>query len=59
MSPIAFGGLKFEPKAAGKWSATANEPAAYKATVVAIQGAQIAKAGARLAELLKMIWPNN
>jgi hypothetical protein len=59
LSPEAFDGLEFGPKVAGKWVATASEPAAYKATVVAIQGQQIAKAGARLAELLKRIWPND
>ncbi|ALT78351.1 S1/P1 nuclease [Paucibacter sp. KCTC 42545] len=52
----ALAGLSFGPKAAnGSWPATAA--AGYCKERAALQKQQIIKAGARLAELLRAIWP--
>jgi hypothetical protein len=63
LGPVVFGGLTFAlldapaiPSASPTWSA-AGIDAAYTARVDGIKSQQIAKAGARLAQILKAIWP--
>ncbi|WP_296330642.1 S1/P1 nuclease [Reyranella sp.] len=58
LSRRAFDGLEFSDKGDDhKWRISASDPGAYKTKVDEIQKAQVAKAGARLAELLQQIWP--
>lgn len=55
----AFDGLEFGEKFNdNKWRISAGDPGAYKTKVEEMQKAQVAKAGARLAELLQQIWPD-
>lgn len=52
----AFAGMSFSPESASKhWQATV--PASYATDREALQRAQLVKAGARLAQLLRAIWP--
>lgn len=56
IAPQAFQGLKIGAKAGDTWPATAGEPA-YRQTRENLQRAQLAKAGARLAQLLTTLMP--
>lgn len=51
----AFAGLKFGPKQGGDW--TLVLPSNYDAKMDAIKKKQLTRAGARLAQVLKAIWP--
>jgi hypothetical protein len=53
----AFAGTTFMETAALKWSVSFDDRAAYLAAQDAIKRKQLAKAGARMAELLNAIWP--
>ena len=56
VAPQAFQGLQFSARSAGVWHATATEPA-YRQARENLQRAQLAKAGARLAQLLTTLMP--
>lgn len=51
----AFVAVKFAPKSGKTWSTTL--PSGYTARMTAIKTERIEKAGARLAQMLNMIWP--
>ena len=51
----AFAGLHFGPKADNQWPVTL--PANYAATMETIKKRQLTRAGARLAQLLRALWP--
>lgn len=55
----AFQGLTFGPKADGKWTVSFADHAAYLQRMDQIKRQQLAKAGARLAQILNAIWPKN
>lgn len=57
VSHDAFTGMKFKQTSAQHWSVTFNDRPAYLASQEKIKRQQLAKAGARLAELLNAIWP--
>lgn len=52
----AFTGVSFTPNGAQRWSIGFDDHAAYLRAADAIKRRQLAKAGARLAELLMAIW---
>ncbi len=54
-SKKAFAGLTYGEQENGHWSVTL--PPTYHATMADVKQAQIVKAGAHLAQLLKAIWP--
>ena len=56
VAPQAFQALKFGAKAGDAWPATTTEPA-YRLARENLQRAQLAKAGARLAQLLTTLMP--
>jgi hypothetical protein len=56
-SHIAFKGLTFTPACDGHWLAHFSNRAKYLKTENALKQRQLAKAGARLAQLLNVIWP--
>lgn len=51
----AFAGLEFGPKSGGDW--IVGLPASYDAKMEAIKKKQLTRAGARLARVLKTVWP--
>lgn len=51
----AFAGVRFDKKVATGWAATL--PAGYAATETTIKTERIVKAGARLSQILQVIWP--
>ena len=53
----AFKGLSFTGTGAHKWSVAFDDPRAYVRTEDQLKTNQLAKGGARLAELLNKIWP--
>jgi S1/P1 Nuclease len=53
----AFAGLTFSAAVNGYWTAQVADKPGYEQKADAIARAQIAKAGARLAQLLNSIWP--
>ena len=58
----AFMGLTFGPKVDGKWKVSFgdhDQHIAYLRRMDEIKRQQLAKAGARLAEILNTIWPKN
>jgi hypothetical protein len=55
-APQVFQGLKIGARSDGSWPATATEPA-YRQARENLQAAQLAKAGARLAQLLTVLLP--
>lgn len=55
----AFQGLTFGPKADGRWTVTFADHAAYLQRMDETKRQQLAKAGARLAQILNTIWPKN
>ncbi|MGC2781141.1 MAG: S1/P1 nuclease [Bradyrhizobium sp.] len=58
----AFDGLTFAPSVAPippKWTVMLPDRAAYQQRADAIKRQQLAKAGARLAQILNAIWPRN
>jgi hypothetical protein len=57
VSHDAFAGTKFRQTSASHWSITFHDHEAYLASEDRIKRQQLAKAGARLAELLNAIWP--
>jgi hypothetical protein len=64
LSPVVFGGLTFTlqntsgaPNTSAKWDVTGID-AAYATRADGLKAQQIAKAGARLAQVLKAIWPD-
>lgn len=59
VSHDAFAGLTFEPNPTppGKWTVAFDDRAAYLRSQDAIKRKQLAKGGARLAEILNTIWP--
>lgn len=56
VAPQVFQGLAIRPKTDGSWPATATDPA-YRQARENLQAAQLAKAGARLAQLLTTLMP--
>jgi hypothetical protein len=56
VSRVAFGGASFA-RAGKRWTVTFEDRDAYMRSKDAIQRQQLAKAGARLAELLNAVWP--
>jgi S1/P1 Nuclease len=56
-SKAAFAELSFEKKGPRGWDIIFKDRTAYLATVGKVQRERIARAGARLAELLKTVWP--
>lgn len=59
LSPDAFKGLTFGARNDhGKWPATIDNAFLYRTRLENMQRQQVIKAGARLAELLKEIWPD-
>lgn len=56
VSHDAFAGATFRQTSASHWSVTFDDHEAYLASMDAIKRKQLAKAGARLAELLNAIW---
>jgi len=52
---IAFAGVTFGPKAGTEWPATL--PANYAGTMSSVKKKQLTRAGARLAQTLRAIWP--
>lgn len=57
VSHDAFAGVKFKQTSPLHWSVTFDDRPAYLASQDKIKRGQLAKAGARLAELLNAIWP--
>jgi hypothetical protein len=57
VSHDAFAGTKFRQSSPHHWSVTFDEREAYLLSQDGIKRKQLAKAGARLAELLNTIWP--
>jgi len=55
----AFQGLKFVPQSGSndKWSVSFDDHTTYLRSMDAIKRQQLAKGGARLAEILNTIWP--
>jgi hypothetical protein len=53
----AFNGLKFTQTSSSHWSVAFDDHMAYLRTMDEIKRKQLAKGGARLAELLNAIWP--
>ena len=53
----AFSEATFAPGSNGKWTITFPDRNAYLRAADALKHKQLAKAGARLAELLNTIWP--
>jgi len=53
----AFAGLRFAQTGPLRWSVSFDDPDGYRADADQIKREQLAKAGARLAELLDAIWP--
>jgi hypothetical protein len=56
----AFKGLSFQPAnppPRAKWTVTFDDHMAYLRSMDAIKRKQLAKGGARLAEILNAIWP--
>ena len=53
----AFAGTKFRQTSSEHWSVTFDDRSAYLSSQDKIKRHQLAKAGARLAELLTSIWP--
>jgi hypothetical protein len=51
---ITFAALAEQP---GQWTATFDDSAAYEQMKREVQGRQLARAGARLAQLLNALWP--
>jgi hypothetical protein len=59
LSNEAFKGLTFGPRNdQGKWTATVDNAFLYRTKLENMQRQQIIKGGARLAELLREIWPD-
>jgi S1/P1 Nuclease len=56
-SHTAFNGLSFTGTGAHKWSVRFDDPKVYVRAENQLKEEQLAKGGARLAELLKAIWP--
>ena len=54
----AFDGLTFGPRQGNSWRVNFDDRATYDRAREALQREQIAKAGARLAQLLAAIWPD-
>jgi hypothetical protein len=54
-SRLAFADLRFGPRANNEWTVTL--PADYAARMNAIKKRQLTRAGARLAQLLRALWP--
>jgi hypothetical protein len=52
-----FAGTEFRQASSEHWSVTFDNPSAYLSSEDKIKRQQLAKAGARLAELLNAIWP--
>ena len=57
LSKAAFADLTFDKKGPRSWDIIFKDRAAYLTMVGKVQREQIARGGARLAELLKAIWP--
>jgi hypothetical protein len=57
VSHAAFAGAKFRQTSPSHWTVTFDDRDAYLASQDTIKRQQLAKAGARLAELLNTIWP--
>jgi hypothetical protein len=57
VSHDAFAGTKFRQTSPSNWSVVFDDRGAYVAAQDKIKRQQLAKAGARLAELLNAIWP--
>lgn len=59
----AFTGLHFAGKKSGsttappQWTVTGTHASSYQSRAEDVKAAQLAKAGARLAQLLKALWP--
>jgi hypothetical protein len=53
----AFAGTEFRQTSSEHWSVTFEDHSAYLSSEDKIKHQQLAKAGARLAELLNAIWP--
>jgi S1/P1 Nuclease len=53
----AFAGLTFSAAVNGRWTAQAGDQAGYGQNAEKIKRMQLAKGGARLAQLLNSIWP--
>ena len=57
VSHAAFAGATFKQTSPKHWTVTFDDRGAYLASQDTIKRQQLAKAGARLAELLNAIWP--
>lgn len=57
VSASVFDGMSFSARNGARWTATADNVTAYKKSIPVLQEFQIEKAGARLAEVLKRLWP--
>ena len=56
-SHAAFKGLSFTGTGARQWSVRFDDKKAYESAEEKLKEQQLAKGGARLAELLNAIWP--
>lgn len=57
VSHAAFAGAKFKQTSPSHWTVTFDDRNAYLASQDTIKRQQLAKAGARLAELINAVWP--